>query len=372
MKKVFWITPESFLDVDMPIIENLASRYDLYWLIIGFGNSSKKMYTKTEVELFAVNARIKYKIIAQKYRFRNPFILLFYFGLIYKIHKFQTELVYTSYLGEPIFLNLLRVFFKKNRVVIAIHDVELHSSEKKKRIKEFYHSRYRIRYPNFHLFSESQAQLFNKSFFNKNILLTQLCIKDFGRPSIVKGSDKVRFLFFGNILPYKGLAVLLNAVNHLIKDMDVKDFTLTIAGNCSASDWCEYQKIIEYPEFVRPEIRTIRNDEIADLFCNSDYMVLPYRDVTQCGPLMIAFNYSLPVIASDLKGFSDYISEGETGFLFDVNDFKKLAEIMADCIRSNKRDFIAANMMRMAGGKFSPAAISEQYSQYFEKLFIHL
>jgi len=367
---VFWITPESFLDVDMPVIEQLKSKFNIYWLIIGFNRTAKNMFTKTEVENFAKQNKIEYEIVTQKYRFRNPLILLFYFSLINLINKFKTELVYTSYLGEPVFLSLLKVFFKKSKVVVAIHDVELHSSEKKKWIKDLYHNHSRRQYSNFHLFSESQAEIFRKTVPGKNILITPLCIKDFGKPSPQCVRVKNQFLFFGSIHPYKGLEILIEAVNHLVHTYKLDNFSIIIAGNCSDAEWSKYKTKIVYPELFRTEIRVIKNIEIADLFCSSDYLILPYKDVTQCGPLMIAFNYTLPVIASDLQGFRDYISEGETGFLFKSNDHKKLAEIMADCINTNKHDLLAGNMMCMANAKFSPAVISEQYSEYFENLFI--
>lgn len=368
MKKIFWITPEGFLDVDMPVLKQLTSEFDIYWLIIGFGSSSKHMFTETEVENYTKQNKIKCEIVAAKYRFRNPLIFFFYLTLIKKLLSFNSDIIYTSYLGEPFFLILLKIFFNKHKVVLAIHDVELHSSERKKQIKKIYHNYVRKHYSNFHLFSSSQVALFIKNFKNKNILLTPLCIKDFGQPTSIIKTEKTRFLFFGNILPYKGLGILIESVNYLAVKHKTRNFFLTIAGNCSASDWKEYQKIIEYPELINTEIRTIKNSEIANFFCNSDYLVLPYKDVTQCGPLMIAYNYNLPVIASDLPGFRDYISEKETGYLFEKNNYVMLAEVMAFCIESNNRDFLARNMIQKKKEIFSLSLISKQYSQYFKKL----
>jgi glycosyltransferase involved in cell wall biosynthesis len=371
MKKVYWITPECFLDVDMPVIEHLTGEFNIMWLIIGFDKSSRGMYTKTGIDHFATKNHVSYAIEPQEFRFSNPLIIQFYLRIIERIKKFQPDIVYTSYLGEPIFLNMLRLFYPAEKAVIANHDIELHSSEKKRWIKKLYHDSYRKIYSNFHLFSDSQANLFSHLFKNKNLLITSLCIKDFGRPSSMYKSEKVRFLFFGSILPYKGLDILIKAINVLSENHTSTNFSLTIAGNCSASDWSEYEKIIEFPQFIKTEIRVIKNSEIADLFCNSDYLVLPYRDVTQCGPLMIAFNYSVPVIATDLPGFRDYITDKGNGFLFENNDYKKLAEIMTDCIQNNRHDLLSGNMSRIAGEKFSPQIIAKQYSQYFKRLMNH-
>jgi len=68
---VFWITPESFLDVDMPVIEQLKSKFNIYWLIIGFNRTAKNMFTKTEFENFPKHNKIEYEKVTQKNRFKN-------------------------------------------------------------------------------------------------------------------------------------------------------------------------------------------------------------------------------------------------------------------------------------------------------------
>jgi glycosyltransferase involved in cell wall biosynthesis len=369
---IYWITPESFLDVDIPVIEQLVKEYKIFWHIIGFDRSYRGMYSLSEIDLVAKKNHINYIIHKQKFRFSNPLIILFYLQIIRKIRKFKMDLLYTSYLGEPIFLFLLILYIPVNKMVIANHDIYLHSSEKNIQVKNLYHKFYRKLYSNFHLFSNTQTTLFRQTFENKKILTTPLCIKDFGKPTHVNKSTKVRFLFFGTILPYKGLDILLNAVNYLIETCNTTNFTLTIAGNISSREWNEYAKLVKYPKFIRLETRTIRNIEIADLFCNSDYLVLPYKDVTQCGPLMIAFNYFLPVIASDLPGFGEYISVCETGYLFNNKDFKNLAEVMANCIQNNYQDFLSGNIMRIVKNKFTPEVISPQYIKYFNTLLYEL
>ena len=52
--------------------------------------------------------------------------------------------------------------------------------------------------------------------------------------------------------------------------------------------------------------------------------MLPYQDVAQSGPHMIAYNYNLPVIASDIDGFAERVEDGVNGFLFRVNDKESL------------------------------------------------
>jgi len=54
--------------------------------------------------------------------------------------------------------------------------------------------------------------------------------------------------------------------------------------------------------------------------------------VSQSGPTKIAFNYNLPIIASNLPGFSDEILEGVNGYLFEPGNVEDLVCVMAHAI----------------------------------------
>lgn len=75
---------------------------------------------------------------------------------------------------------------------------------------------------------------------------------------------------------------------------------------------------------ITAEFRRIDDEEIPELFTKSDYLVLPYEDVAQSGPHMIAYNYNLPVIASDIDGFKERVVDGENGFYLNVTISKVL------------------------------------------------
>ena len=72
----------------------------------------------------------------------------------------------------------------------------------------------------------------------------------------------------------------------------------------------------------------------------------------------------LPVIATNVGGIPELVKEGETGFLFEVNDFKRLAEHINTLIDNpqkrkqmgeNARTFIFnfANVEKIAKKKLS-------------------
>jgi glycosyltransferase involved in cell wall biosynthesis len=56
--------------------------------------------------------------------------------------------------------------------------------------------------------------------------------------------------------------------------------------------------------------------QVHKIFLENSLLIVPYRQVTQCGPLLIAYCARVPVICSDLPGFREYVDNGESGFLF--------------------------------------------------------
>ena len=74
---------------------------------------------------------------------------------------------------------------------------------------------------------------------------------------------------------------MIEAANKLYEKYGNK-FVVKIYGGCS--NWEHYSKIIRYNECFDLQIRRIENDEVANLFSASDYLILPYKDVTQSGP----------------------------------------------------------------------------------------
>ena len=51
------------------------------------------------------------------------------------------------------------------------------------------------------------------------------------------------------------------------------------------------------------------------------FMVQPYRDVTNSGPMMIALNYALPLIAPDIGCFRD-VYDQHSAFLYPTEELK--------------------------------------------------
>ncbi len=135
-------------------------------------------------------------------------------------------------------------------------------------------------------------------------------------------------LFFGNIIPYKGLEYLVAAFELLAAARS--DYQLIIAGRPRGAE--EYwsgiqQKIARDIETGRviQAIKFVPDSETELYFTAADVLVLPYTEIFQSGVLFLGYSFGLPVLAADVGSMRDDIVEGETGFVFAKQDPADLA-----------------------------------------------
>ena len=134
----------------------------------------------------------------------------------------------------------------------------------------------------------------------------------------------LELLFFGFIRPYKGLEVLLQAMQQL-QDLDIH---LTVAGEC----WGDPSEILKQAEAAgRTEtlLRYLDDRETASLFQRADVVVLPYLSATGSGVIPLAYHYDKPVIATRVGGLPDVVIDSRTGWLVEPGD----VEALAHCIK---------------------------------------
>lgn len=146
--------------------------------------------------------------------------------------------------------------------------------------------------------------------------------------------QKVNFLFFGRIEPYKGIDILLKAYQNL-KENDKT--TLSIIGN---GDISPYQTELARTKNVKIVNRWILDEEVGSCFSGKNIvLVCPYKDATQSGPILVAYEYGIPVIATRTGGLDEQVDDGKSGILITPNSVEELTDAM-------KRFMDSPDMMR--------------------------
>jgi glycosyltransferase involved in cell wall biosynthesis len=138
-------------------------------------------------------------------------------------------------------------------------------------------------------------------------------------------------LFFGQIVPYKGLEYLLRALQGLVAQDP--GYRLLVAGKVKPGHeayWRELQALMQpIQAHVDLRIEHVPEAEVEVYFKAADALVLPYAEIFQSGVLFLAYRFGLPVVATDVGSFRDDVVEGVTGHVCAARD----APALAACIR---------------------------------------
>lgn len=146
------------------------------------------------------------------------------------------------------------------------------------------------------------------------------------RLGLVAGQKVI--LFFGNIAPYKGLELLVEAFETVAKTD--QSFRLIVAGRPKGPEdyWSGLlQKIKHSAACARIilKIEYVPDAETEIYFKAADVLVLPYTHIFQSGVLFLGYGFGLPAIAADVGSLREEIIEGESGFMFPAKDCAALS-----------------------------------------------
>ena len=137
-------------------------------------------------------------------------------------------------------------------------------------------------------------------------------------------------LFFGLIRDYKGLDWLLEAWAGMKRAGKTQGRKLLVAGEFYTSRE-PYMRLIEQHGLQQEVVlhdRFIPDAEVKNYFSAADFVVLPYRSATQSGVTQIAYQFSLPMIVTDVGGLRELVPDGKVGYVCQPNP-EAIAEAMA-------------------------------------------
>jgi glycosyltransferase involved in cell wall biosynthesis len=169
--------------------------------------------------------------------------------------------------------------------------------------------------------------------------------------NIIRRDDAVRklgldsrkriLLFFGLIREYKGLDILIDAMNHL--DMS---YQLVIAGETYGS-FDKYAEQIEqvnaaYSDRIKVFNRYIGDEEVALFFSSSDLCVLPYRSATQSGIVAVSEFFDVPVVTTPVGSLPDDINRSGIGLVADEISSEAVAAAIRRFFKLPREQFVNA------------------------------
>lgn len=270
-------------------------------------------------------------------------------------------------LGNLNLVVLCLAFWFKQKKVVTLHDVESFDTGSLKLVSKLclklidgviVHNQ----------FSKSE---FEKNFkFNGPItIISHGNYLPFVEPQIL--SDKspiINILFFGQIKEVKGVDILLDAMAKVVAKSD--KYHLTIAGRPWKTEAIDYENKIKklgLSNDVTTHFWYIKDEEVRAFYKDASIIVMPYKKIYQSGVLLLSLSYGRTVIVSDLQPFTDVITDGNNGFIFESNNSSSLA----DCILKLNHKLIlevTENAKQLISRKYDWKTIGKETLNFYNGL----
>lgn len=363
--RICWVTSSFLLDVDIPIVPQLQKEYDIDWIILttlGNRDGDKKLIEMTGCR--------HYELVVNKGLFISPRKILFYKRLIKRMKETDYNLYYFDFLGMPYFMPMAQWLLPKEKIIVAAHNVKTPKGARYYWLAKPYMGYIVRTFHNFQVFSLNQLELLRTLKKNANILYAPLCLKDYGEPTIQKPQEPITFLFLGNIVEYKRVDLLLQAM-HILKEKGLTDFRVKVCGYCRPEKWDgSYSELCKGLDNVELDIRRKPNEEIPNLFESSHFFVMPYQDIAQSGAMTVALRYNIPIIASELDTFKEFMDGKDDGYFFEPGNAESLAETMSKAMEEYKDryEMMRKRQAEIVKEKLSQDVILAQYKEYIDTL----
>ena len=200
-----------------------------------------------------------------------------------------------------------------------------HSSNNKERFSSLFN----VDPKSFHLIPHGNESMFISS---NN---TSLPVKVLRKRYDIETTTPV-ILFFGNLMPSKGIPDLLEAFKFVL--INAPRAKLIIAGK--PTKHINFDSLVKLANDLGIDKSTIFDsryipiDEVAPLMEMASVVVYPYLNSTQSGSLQVAYTFGRPVIATNVGGLPDAVEDGKSGFLVPPGEPQSIANAIMKFINN--------------------------------------
>lgn len=278
---------------------------------------SKKVVDNDNI---AASLYVRYAGYSRLSRYISLFLLLARIIVLGRLGYFNGMLLcgYTSW--DYYIMKAWKLTGKKSFFIV--HDGKMHPGEdsadlQKKLVKIMQWSDSLI------FLSEHVRQEVEKNFgIDKPFHIAPHGLIDYGGEAKKTITSPPTLLFLGRVNYYKGVDVLLKAIENVPNDEYAK---LVIAGKWSCQrKYRQNDKVIFWDKWLT-------EDEMKELLVKADIMVFPYREASQSGVLTLAINYGIPYIISNAGALPYQAPDGGGMILQDLNPDNLTAAIVEMC-----------------------------------------
>lgn len=186
-----------------------------------------------------------------------------------------------------------------------------------------------------------------------------------------KREKKLNLIMYGNQSCYKGTDVFIDALALLPKEYKENVHAL-IVGKTSL----DYLSVLkEKAQCIDVDFipKFVPDNELYEYVKESDVIVLPYREISQSGVLLLALNFEKMIIASDLPSFKETLAGIGDDAFFENENPQSLADIIKKHVDGNIDEKEQIDALERLKTLYSWENVAKQYvSKYMTTRISHI
>ncbi len=176
-------------------------------------------------------------------------------------------------------------------------------------------------------------------------------------------ADELRLIFVGRPEERKGLPVLLTAFEALIEHEDAR---LTVIG-ADRADVARHLGDPDTDERIEA-LGRVHGHELWRCLHEADLLCAPSLEGESFGMILTeAFAAGTPVLASNIAGYADVVTDGEDGILVPPADPQRLAEELQGLSRSPERLARMGRAARESAQRYAWPTVAAQVEEVYER-----
>ena len=288
-----------------------------------------------------------FDVVSIRALLKNPFIL--FKCKLFNFNWFETCNSKVDYIKKNLILRVLHILGKK--IVYTLHNVQPHDNNNPYSIRLMkllycYSDAVIGLCPDTANVIETISHTCNPNeklhivphpnYINNFTVPDDICFKVKAyRDALDISESKKVFMFFGSILPYKNIELVVDA----FKEISDENMVLLIAGRPKNSEYeNKLRERIGNKGNIKCDFRFIPDNEVQVLFCVADILVFPYQKISSLnsGAVYLSFSLKKTVICPDI-GTINALEDKSFVYSYIFNK-KTEYEELKQCIEHVKND----------------------------------
>jgi glycosyltransferase involved in cell wall biosynthesis len=295
--------------------------------------------------------------------------------LMRKVRDFKPDVVHFQWVGQPLMASLFALWAKRQGVGVVYTPHNLLPHRMRWLSAPFFHLFYRLADKivarDAHLAWGLEEMLgvgperIAAMPGSPNLLAHPVALRRQIPELPVRKEDETRLLYFGHGSARKGLDQLIAALNQI---QDTQTLHLVIAGEgvTRGIDHASLEGLGQQLQTTLIE-RYIEAEEVADLFQNSDLMIMPYAKQCKSPLTDLAAAFRLPVLRTD-RVEAALFADGVHGYTVEGGDPALLARAISECIYPATLTALKEELAREESAKDAIARLAQAHAHLYREL----